>query len=169
MYAVSWLIVMCMRRRMGKNGLGKMKLFVGEAKSQLFEKNPDEWLRKIKIKIVVKNYTQCLKTLADNVVQCVAITRYGGEKSLYFIIQKQQYSGKAINSGSYGYGQLSAWKTINKHVFEICVCEVWVETLLWTSVTVVVKRRVDTLDGGWFFSNCTVYVWSFRSDFSVQY
>jgi len=31
-----------MRRRMGKNGLGKMKLFVGEAKSQLFEKNPDE-------------------------------------------------------------------------------------------------------------------------------
>jgi hypothetical protein len=38
----------------------------------------------------------------------VAITRYGGERSLYFIIQKQQYSGKAINSGSYGYGQLSA-------------------------------------------------------------
>ena len=30
----------------------------------------------------------------------VAITRYGGERSLYFIIQKQQYSGKARNRGS---------------------------------------------------------------------
>jgi hypothetical protein len=32
-------MVRCMRRRMGKNGL---KLFVGEAKSELFKKNPDE-------------------------------------------------------------------------------------------------------------------------------
>jgi hypothetical protein len=29
----------------------------------------------------------------------VVIIQYGGEKSLHFIIQKQWYSGKAINSG----------------------------------------------------------------------
>jgi hypothetical protein len=64
-----------------------------------------------------------MKISVDDVVRCVAIVRYGGEKSLYLYIQKQSASGKAINSGS------SVWTVIctkinNKHVFEIPVCEV---------------------------------------------
>jgi hypothetical protein len=63
-----------------------------------------------------------MKISVDDVVRCVAIVRYGGEKSLHLYIQKQSASGKAINSGS------SVWTVIVrksiKHVFKIPVCEV---------------------------------------------